>query len=214
MSFKSSDVIDLLVGDEYTSTLDALRALRPEARANAQASYDALFEPHSTHALSLIERFAVAAFVAGLHGDRAVRNYYAEGLAHQGASQALREAIEAEITAGRTEGPYGRYIDGPLSGESAEGLRYQPGAANRAALGERLGTAFTHAHLLVFRPREASGEALQALLDAGWTEDGIVTLSQLVAFLSFQIRLVTGLRVLAGTQPRQADRPTPHLVRA
>ncbi len=38
---------------------------------------------------------------------------------------------------------------------------------------------------------------MQALLDAGWSATDIVTLSQLVAFLSFQIRVVAGLRALA-----------------
>ena len=33
-------------------------------------------------------------------------------------------------------------------------------------------------------PRDSAADALQALLDAGWTTDGIVTLSQLVAFLA------------------------------
>ncbi|MCY1551814.1 CMD domain protein [compost metagenome] len=54
-----------------------------------------------------------------------------------------------------------------------------------------------HAHLLVFHPRDASPAALQALLDAGWRTTEIVTLSQLVAFLAFQIRVVIGLRALA-----------------
>ncbi len=49
----------------------------------------------------------------------------------------------------------------------------------------------------MFRPREASGADLGRLLDAGWSADGIVTLSQLVSFLAFQQRVVTGLRVLA-----------------
>ena len=40
--------------------------------------------------------------------------------------------------------------------------------------------------------------ALQALLDAGWSTTDIVTLSQIAAFLSFQIRVVAGLRALAG----------------
>jgi uncharacterized protein YciW len=61
----------------------------------------------------------------------------------------------------------------------------------------RLDAALVHAHLLVFRPRDASSAALQALLNAGWSTDDIVTLSQLVAFLSFQIRVVTGLSALA-----------------
>jgi len=69
-------------------------------------------------------------------------------------------------------------------------------AANRAVLGGAL-IGLVHAHLLVFRPRDASSAALQALLNAGWSTDDIVTLSQLVAFLSFQIRVVTGLSALA-----------------
>ena len=43
----------------------------------------------------------------------------------------------------------------------------------------------------------AAPAALQALLDAGWSTTDIVTLSQIVAFLSFQIRVIAGLRVLA-----------------
>ena len=69
--------------------------------------------------------------------------------------------------------------------------------AHRELLGERLSAALAHAHLLVFHPRDASPAALQALLDAGWSSTGIVTLSQLVAFLAFQIRVVTGLQALA-----------------
>jgi uncharacterized protein YciW len=55
-----------------------------------------------------------------------------------------------------------------------------------------------HAHLLVFHPRDANPAALQAMLDAGWSSTGIVILSQLVAFLAFQIRVAAGLRTLAG----------------
>ena len=51
--------------------------------------------------------------------------------------------------------------------------------------------------LLVLHPRDAKPAHLQALLVAGWSTTDIVTLSQLVAFLSFQIRVVAGLRVLS-----------------
>jgi len=53
-------------------------------------------------------------------------------------------------------------------------------------------------HLLVFHPRDAAASALQALLDAGWSTTDMVTLSQIAGFLSFQIRVVAGLRALAG----------------
>jgi uncharacterized protein YciW len=55
-----------------------------------------------------------------------------------------------------------------------------------------------HMHLLVFHPRDAAPASLQALLDAGWSTTDIVTLSQIAAFLSFQIRMIAGLRALAG----------------
>ena len=63
--------------------------------------------------------------------------------------------------------------------------------------GARLSAALMHAHLLVFHPRDAGAQDLQALLDAGWSPTDIVTLSQLVAFLAFQVRVVAGLQVLA-----------------
>jgi uncharacterized protein YciW len=53
--------------------------------------------------------------------------------------------------------------------------------------------------MLVFHPRDADPDAIQALLNAGWSNQGIVTLSQLVAFLAFQLRAAAGLRVLAET---------------
>jgi uncharacterized protein YciW len=53
--------------------------------------------------------------------------------------------------------------------------------------------------MLVFHPRDASAASLQSLLDAGWSTNDIVTVSQLVSFLSYQIRVVAGLCVLAST---------------
>jgi CMD domain protein len=191
------DVIDHLAGVAPNSPLDRLRDRRPDTREQAQRSYDALFAPDSEDEVTLVERDAVAAFVAGLHGDATVAAFYAERLA-QLAPQ-LTEPVRTEIAAGRTTGPYGVHPDPALAAESDEGLRYQ--ARNADLLGVRLAAAFEHAHLLVFRPREASRKALAALADAGWSTTGIVTLSQLVAFLSFQVRLVAGLRVL-GASPK------------
>ena len=75
--------------------------------------------------------------------------------------------------------------------------RYEAACAMALACG-LLAAAFDHMHLLVFHPRDAAPAALQALLDAGWSTTDIVTLSQIAAFLSFQIRVVAGLRALAG----------------
>jgi CMD domain protein len=195
----ATDVIDTLAGIEPGSALDAIRNRRPEARNQAQASYRALFAPEIPGEVAATERFAVAAFVAGLHGGVEAASFYAAGLAASGASAELRRAVDAAIAASQGQGPYGAYPAGPLSGEDVPGPTHRVAAETRQALGPRLAAAFDHMHLLVFHPRDAAPAALQALLDAGWLTTGIVTLSQIAAFLSFQIRVVAGLRALAGT---------------
>jgi CMD domain protein len=197
MPATDTDVIDQLVGIAPGSPLDAIRARRPEARAHAQATYRALFAPEVPGNVTAQQRFAVGGFVAGLHGAAAIAAFYAARLADSGASAALREAVDAAIAEAGTHGPYGRYPAGPLSREDSAGPVYRVGATTRRALGPRLAAAFEHVHLLVFHPRDATPSALQALLDAGWSTTDIVTLSQIVAFLSFQIRVVAGLRTLA-----------------
>jgi len=164
-------------------------------------SYRALFAPEIPGEVTATERFAVAAFVAGLHGDAETAAFYAAGLAASGASAELRRAIETAIAAAKAveaRGPHGSFPAGPLSRENTTGPTHRVAAETRDALGSRLAAAFDHMHLLVFHPRDAAPAALQALLDAGWSTTDIVTLSQIAAFLSFQIRVVAGLRVLAG----------------
>jgi CMD domain protein len=198
MSGTDADVIDALVGITPGSPLDAIRARRPEARAHAQATYRALFAPADPGNVTAQERFAVGTFVAGLHGATAVAAAYAARLADSGAAAALKDAVDAAIKEARTHGPYGSYTPGPLSREDTPGPVYRMEAATRRVLGARLAAAFEHTHMLVFHPRDAAPAALQALLEAGWTTTDIVTLSQIAAFLSFQIRVVAGLRTLAG----------------
>ena len=197
MPSTDTDVIKGLVGIAPGSPLDAIRARRPEARTHAQASYRALFAPAAPGTMSAQERFAVGSFVAGLHDRPAIAAFYAEGLARSGASTALRDAVAAAVKEAAARGPYGRFPKGPLSPEDTPGPAYRAGADARRALGPRLTAAFEHMHLLVFHPRDAAPPALQALLDAGWSTTEIVTLSQIAAFLSFQIRVVAGLTTLA-----------------
>jgi CMD domain protein len=196
MSETEFDVIDRLAGITPGSPLDAVRAGRSEARRHAQLSYKVLFTPEDMAGISAVERFAMGRFVAGLHAAPEVA-YYEAGLAAAGASEALREAVALSVEAGLTKGPYGRFPVGPLSSEDSDGLVLQLAPELAAALGPRLTAAFQHLHMLVFHPRDSSAEWLQALLDAGWTTTDIVTLSQITAFLAFQLRMVAGLRVLA-----------------
>src|SRR5262252_8535336 len=93
------DVIDALAGIKPGSALDAIRNRRPQAREQAEASYRALFAPEAVGGVSLTERFAVAAFVTGLHSDARTADFYAAGLAATGASTELLQAVEAAIAA-------------------------------------------------------------------------------------------------------------------
>jgi CMD domain protein len=191
------DIIDTLANISPGSRLAMIRDRKPVTRQQAQASYRALFEPAEPGDVTLQERFAVAAFVAGLHAQDEIAAFYAEGLARTKPSEAFVAALTTQTAASRTFGPYGAYPTGRLSVEDVAGQIFRVAEPHRGALGARLTAALAHAHMLVFHPRDANPAALQALLDAGWSNAGIVTLSQLVAFLAFQIRAAAGLRTLA-----------------
>lgn len=204
MTQVSPDIIDLLAGITPGSNLDRVRSQRPETREQAQQSYLALFQPKTVDDVSLVERQAIAGFVAGLHRQPDIYEFYVNPLEEGAGGRWLVEVLKAEIGAGQATGPYGDYPEGPLSAENKPGPYYRVSNKNREVLGEKLSAAFEHAHLLVFRPREASPQALQALLDAAWTTDGIVTLSQLVSFVAFQIRVIAGLSLLSTASKRAA----------
>ena len=188
------DIVDQIAG--VTPALDALRRRRPVTREQLQASFDALFRPVSEEHVSQAERELVAAFATRLAGSSdATGTFYADrALAadpHR-AAVVLAEASDAAV-----EGPFGAYTERGLQSESTEGERYAPSPEVAEALGGRVAAALAHTHLLVFRPRESAAVDIQRLVDAGWSADGIVTLSQLVSFLAFQQRVITGLRVLS-----------------
>lgn len=195
MSTRTTDIIDLLAGIEPGSILDGIRGRRLQARENAQKSYVTLFEPVDFGDVAATERYAVAAFVAGVHDEPTAADFYFVKLAKADRLEWV-DTLKAEIERAKTEGPYGAFPAGPLSVEDKAGLIYRVAGDGRRDLGARLAAALEHAHLLVFRPRAAAPAAMQALLDAGWSTTAIVTLSQLVAFLSFQVRAVAGLRTL------------------
>jgi CMD domain protein len=201
----TKDIIDTLAGIEPGSSLDAIRARRLQARDNAQKSYLSLFEPIDAGDVSLVERAAVALFVIGLHREPTMAGFYRAKLAATADGARLVEAVDVEIARGETSGPYGAFPAGPLSVENEAGLVYRVSAERKPELGARLAAALEHAHLLVFRPRDAAAADMKALLAAGWSNTGIVTFSQLVAFLSFQVRVVTGLRVLGASLGRTAN---------
>lgn len=177
-----TNVINLLAALGPDHPLARLREHRPDALHNAEHSFEALLEPVNPGTFTYGERYAVATYVAGVHGAVNAHTFYAELLLDD-APTTLRDHITAAIAQGTSRGPY-----------SGGGFVLH----DADLLGARLAAALDIAHLMVFHPRDASPAAMAHLREAGWSEDDIVSLTQLVAFLTFQLRVVHGLQVLAG----------------
>ncbi len=180
-SAPEADVIAQLAGIPATadSPLAQLRAQRPEATRHAQGSYRALFDPAEAGGLTPVERFATALYVATVHGAREAAAHYRQRLIRVGAGP--------EIVA---------------QAEAAGGSR--PAAPSGGAAATRLQALLAHADLLATRPSQARPDHLQSLAGAGLSTQEIVTLAQTIAFVSFQVRVVAGLRLLGRATDREA----------
>jgi alkylhydroperoxidase domain protein/CMD domain protein len=200
-----TDAIDALLGADAASAVAALRDLRPVTRAEAQASHDALFSADSPGA-TLAEKLAVAVFVARLHGDERATEFYAAAVVAAGADAPLASVVREAAASAAGAGPYGDFPSQALAAFNEDGPEFEASPDLVAAAGPRLAAALEHAHFLVFHPRDAVPSRIAALSAAGWSDDGIVALSQEVAFLAFQLRAAAGLTVLAGEQ-RPVDAP-------
>jgi uncharacterized protein YciW len=55
-----------------------------------------------------------------------------------------------------------------------------------------------HVDMVTKSPRDASGADIQALREAGISEPDIVRISELVAFVNYQARVIAGLKLLVG----------------
>lgn len=171
------DAIDAILGVEAGSAIARLRAAKPALAEQVQAYDRAVFEPAADSA---------AAFPLA---DRAV--VAVRVAAHTG-SAAVADRYAA---VGREAGA-------------------DPAALARARdLGDAwpeqspLAAAVRHADLLTARPASARREDLAALKAAGFSPAGILALSQTIAFVSYQIRLIAALRALG--EPATDAAPTP-----
>lgn len=199
----STDVVDTLAGIEADSPVDRVRRAKPATRDHTQRAYEALFAAGSAD-VTLVERHALGLFVAALHADEAAATLHREGLLAAGGSAELADVLAAEGAAARHPGPYGDYPSDELAEENVEGPEYGLPESAHTVLGDHLAAMVEHTHYLVLHPRDAVEVRIQLLLAADWTPTGIVTCSQLVSFLEYQLRLVHGLRVLAGQPPTAA----------
>jgi alkylhydroperoxidase domain protein len=61
-----------------------------------------------------------------------------------------------------------------------------------------IAAALNYAARVTLLPASATPAHLQTLLDSGWSLPATITLAQIVAYVNFESRLLTGLRLLAG----------------
>ena len=162
----TADAIDAILGGAAAGKVAELRRQKPELAAQLQDYYRAVFAPDAASA---------AAFPLA---DRAV---VAVRVASHTGSTAVADwyaglAAAAGVPAGTT------------------------GRARDAAAGwpddDRLGAAIRHADLLTTRPAATGPADLEALKAAGFSPAGVLSLSQTVAFVAYQLRLIAGLRAL------------------
>lgn len=171
------------MGEAAASTLDAIdailgeearrvRALRqqkPELAEQLQAYYRAVFEPDDTSAAAL-----------PLADRRAIAVRVAS---HTGSAAVADWYANLASDAGADPDTIARARDvaRPWREETP------------------LAAAIRHADMLTTRPIAAQASDIAALKAAGFTPAGIMSLSQVIAFVSYQVRLIAGLRALGGT---------------
>ena len=198
-----TDIINILAGISDRDPLDSLRDHRAQAKENAQLSFETLLEPEDPGGFSHRDRYAVAAFTAGLLGSPAAEEFYRDLLRDEDevASWAIAELLDETLleldSRSGVRGPYGIFESAALAAENVPGPWLHIGEKSIDALGPLLAAGIEFAHLLILHPRDSRPENVALLLDSGWDEDMIVSLAQLVSFLNFQIRISTGLAALA-----------------
>ncbi|MGM7699336.1 CMD domain protein [Microbacterium sp. A84] len=188
-----TDVVNEMLGDRRATAVHRVRAARSESAEQMQKSFHVLVLADDNAAATRRERVCIATFTALLHGEDCAAFYTDLLRQHDDALPAI-VTILAERSL--TRGPYGQ--SEVNAAESVPGPTFTvDDIAALYALDDRLTAAIEFAHLLVFHPRDTRRAHLQQLIDVGWTNDGIVTLAQLIGFVTFQMRVIAGLSVLA-----------------
>jgi uncharacterized protein YciW len=160
------DTIDAILGVEAGSAIAELRARKPELAEQLEAYYRSIFSPIPESAAQLSVR------------DRAL--------------VAVRVATHTGSTV--VAGWYGNLA--LEHGATRDDLTRAEDLTNVWSTPTALGAAMRHADLLTTAPSAATAADLQALKESGLTPAGIVSLSQTIAFVSYQLRLIAALRAI------------------
>ncbi|MEZ4707859.1 MAG: CMD domain protein [Caldilineaceae bacterium] len=92
-------------------------------------------------------------------------------------------------------------------GQSAQQIAEVEEAGEGDVLSDRLESMLRHADLLVHAPAAATRGHVGELKEAGFSTRAVVSLSQLIAFVTFQARAVAGLRLLNGMSDVAVEAP-------
>ena len=82
-----------------------------------------------------------------------------------------------------------------LSGDAKLAAHYTAHAANLPA-DARMTAILRHTDLVTLTPKDATAADIAALQEAGVDTADIVRLSQIIAFVSYQVRVIAGLRLI------------------
>ncbi len=168
INVQTTDVVNAILGIDEESPIARLRNQKPDLVRELQDYYLSIFEPTAQSA----EALPVV--------DRLL--------------VAVRVASHTGSVA--VVDWYGRLASDAGASQDAQSLARNAGVP--VSDESPLGAALRHADLLTTRPADARKDDLQALKDAGFTPAGIISLSQTIAFVSYQLRLIAGLRALGG----------------
>lgn len=116
------------------------------------------------------------------------------GLAH-----GLRAALAARMARLNRNEALASHYDSLVAraNEPATALLARPGTN---ATGPRIAEIVRHADRLTVAPREATRGHVEALREVGVSDADIVRLSELAAFVNYQVRVIAGMALIGGIQ--------------
>lgn len=115
-----------------------------------------------------------------------------------GLSHAVRAALACRIAKHNSESVLADHFQGMIgSGDGAQAASRIADVTFDGADDSWLKAILAYADLVTVMPKNADAPDIEKLQSAGLPDADIVRLSELVAFVSYQIRLVAGLRLMA-----------------
>jgi uncharacterized protein YciW len=167
-SVQTTDVVNSILGIDDNSPIAILRNQKPTLIAELQDYYLSLFEPTESSAEALP---VIDRYLVAV---RVASHTNSVAVANWYAQLAQAKGVSDETLAQI------RDVSVPNEDQTP------------------LGAAIRHADLLTTRTSAARKSDLQALKDVGYSPAGIVSLAQTIAFVSYQLRLIAGLRAFGG----------------